>query len=140
MIDRRFVVSFLQLNNIDESASEKTIEEALLRAKWTKAEARRALALLKDPSGNRMISEYANEYMFVPHAHLSSHKISHLLGVDIIIDPSAAPAPRDVQAHPRSFVVTTFIFLVAALLTIGVATAMGLLFMYLTGAGVFYTS
>lgn len=138
MLDRRFIVSFLRLNNLDETSSPEAIRETLKKANWTSEETDRALILLHEPHAKEHMLHAVNDPMRAPRAHLSSHNISYLLGIDVVIDPTIARTPRALHTKKDSFLGQLFIFVCTAVLVVGLAAGVGIAYMYIHNVGIFF--
>lgn len=98
MPDQQFLKRFLKLNEVSTDSSDEEIHTVLQGAKWTEEEIQTALALIR---GNPvdlgiMAVTKKNATLFRPDMNLSSERLSSLLGVDVVIDPTKI---RDVYGN-----------------------------------------
>ena len=139
LLDRKFVVSFLELNKVSESSSFEKIKETFIKAKWTDAEIARALELLQDPTHRGSVTGHNNKHIFTPRTQLTSHRVSYLLGVDVSVDPTTVRAPRDIKIHKEPKTSVSLFFTMAILAAL-LALVIGIGGMYFGDVGVFYAS
>ena len=98
MQDQQFLKRFLRLNEISSDASDAEISEALTSAKWTDAEIKTAIMLIRGKPYDLGVVAVTKKNMtlFRPDMNMSSERLSSLLGVDVIIDPTKI---RDVSTN-----------------------------------------
>jgi hypothetical protein len=101
MHDPQFIKRFLKLNEISADATDEQIVAVLKRAKWTDDEISTALTLVRgNPVDVGVVAvSKKNMTLFRPDMNFSSERLSSLLGVDVVIDPTKV---RD--AHSRALI------------------------------------
>lgn len=140
MIDKAFIESFLRVNNTSVDDSDDAIKNVLHKAKWTGDEIKSALALLRGKAGvtNVVAVSKGKGSIFRPDFNYSSDKLSVLLGVDVVIDPSSLhysiDSPYTKLKHSiEQFFIGLFIVLISLVVAVGI----GFFIAYITQVGPF---
>lgn len=138
MFDKRFIERFLRLNNVDLTASEEEIRAVMHEARWAEDDVAAAIALVKgDTKSEQAFIERIKEKTFRPDMDWSSHKLSSLLGIDVVVDPHAIQT----QSPTHTQVVDVGKKLLLGICTIGtaviIAATVGIIVMYILEVGPF---
>ena len=137
MTDKRFVESFLRLNNVGADAPTAEIKKVLAQAHWPPEEIEEALLVRSGgTAAAQALAHRPHEQIFRPDMDWSSSKLSSLLGVDVIIDPKTFRMPASEQLKNTGKKVL-FGFCVAVVAII-IAATLGVGLMYLFEIGPFY--
>jgi len=90
MQDQVFLKRFLKLNEVSSESSDEEITKVLQEAKWTEDEIRTAILLIRGKPYDMGVVAVTkkNTTLFRPDMNLSSERLSTLLGVDVVIDPT----------------------------------------------------
>lgn len=140
MADKRFVESFLRLNNVHADAPDEEIRKTLLAARWPGAEIEETLALLKgkETPKNTSATE-ARDLAFRPDMEWSSTKLSSLLGIDVVIDPKSFRASATGEAQVQDTGKRVLVGLCIVVIAASVAFGISLTLMYFFEMGPFQT-
>lgn len=140
MIDKRFVDSFLRLNNVAVGASAEEIRSVLTQAHWAPREIEEALwAHTYDGAGTRASEQAHHELTFRPDMPWSSSALSSLLGIDVVIDPQSFRIPATTKERLAGTGKKIFVGFCIMAVSVAVAIGLGIGLMYLFGIGPFYT-
>lgn len=90
MQDQQFLKRFLKLNEVSSESSDEEITRVLKEAKWTEEEIHTSLLLIRGKPYDMGVVAVTkkNTTLFRPDMNLSSDRLSNLLGVDVVIDPT----------------------------------------------------
>lgn len=90
MQDQQFLKRFLKLNEVSSDSTDNEITRLLTEAKWTEGEIQTALLLIRGKPYDMGVVAVTkrNTTLFRPDMNLSSDRLSSLLGVDVVIDPT----------------------------------------------------
>ncbi|MBI4087143.1 hypothetical protein HY416_04165 [Candidatus Kaiserbacteria bacterium] len=140
MMDKRFIDSYLRINNVDERASEATVRKTLGDARWPKEEIEEAILVRNgDEAAKARLIQKEKERTFRPDMDWSSTKLSTLLGTDVVIDPKLFQTYAHRQEQAGGGVRTILFGLsIAAIATI-IAAGIGVALLYFLEMGPFYT-
>lgn len=140
MMDKRFLESFLRLNNVAASASTEEIKGVLTQAHWTPREIEEALLVHGgDDTAAIAYAHKRHEQVFRPDMDWSSSKLSSLLGVDVVIDPKSFRMPTLVKERLKYTSKKVFVGFCIVAVSVAVAVGLGIGLMYLFEIGPFYT-
>lgn len=125
MQDQQFLKRFLKLNEVSSESSDEDITKVLKEAKWTDDEIRTALLLIRGKPYDMGVVAVTkkNTTLFRPDMNLSSERLSTLLGVDVVIDPTKIRLSGSNELVQRpgdhyNFVLWVIIFFLSTLLAI----------------------
>ena len=139
MIDKRFVESFLRLNNISTTASTAEIRTILTQAHWPPEQIKEALLLYTtDGTIAQALSKRQPSQMFRPDMDWSSSNLSSLLGTDVIVDPQAFHASVVQKVQFADMGKKMLIGLSIALIAVAIAASTGIGLMYFFEVGLFH--
>ncbi len=140
MMDKRFLESFLRLNNISVNAPAAEVEAALTRANWPKEEIQEALLTrARDDGAALTLPKLNHGQAFRPDMELPSERLSSLLGIDVIVDPTALRLSATTHEHFAEMRRKVLSWLAAGATAILIAAAIGIAFAYFFEIWPFYT-
>lgn len=137
MLDKNFLQSFLHVNNASESMSDVEVRAVLQKAGWSESEVLTALALLR--SKTNPSTESAGTHMpFHQGMEFSSSQLSHLLGVDVEIDPGRLQTYQGAVSGSTFSLQQLISGVGIVLLATGLAVGAGLFLAYVSETGPFH--
>ena len=140
MIDKRFVESFLRLNNVGAHAPPTEIKTVLTQAHWLPEEIEEAiLTQSTDKGAQQALAQKRHEPVFRPDMDWSSSQLSSLLGTDVIIDPKAFHTNATKEVRVAHIGKKVFVGLCVTGIALAVAVGISVTLMYFSGMGPFFT-
>ncbi len=142
MLDRHFLQSFLKVNNASPSMSDEEVRNVLTKAAWSKSEIDAAMTLLRTGAQGSITPHSPGADVFNPNMEFSSKQLSNLLGVDVVVDPGRLQYQYPAGAHAGASTTHTVIVRIIsgfgiAILSLGLAIAVGTSFLYYLKIGPF---
>ncbi len=138
MLDRHFLEAFLKLNNTSEQMTEGEVRSVLTAAGWSEGEVAAALNILQQ-KGDQPTPEETQElspHHFRPDFEFSSNQLSHLLGVDVQLDPEAISQERTLAPSREEIVFKMMVGCAVVCVSLGVVAAVGLWAVYAVGVDI----
>lgn len=139
MMDKRFLESFLRLNNISANAPAAEVEAVLTRANWPKEEIQEALLTRSGAGATTTRSLFNHGQTFRPDMQWPSAQISSLLGIDVIVDPHALRLSATTHERFAQMAQRTLSWLATGVTAALIATGIGVALAYFFKIGPFYT-
>ena len=142
MMDKRFLESFLRLNNIGNSASKEEVTRALVQAHWPPEQIEEALLLRTSthtPTASQQLAQKREKQVFRPDMDWSSSKLSLLLGTDVVVDPASLRIGFSDAAQSRMLGKKFAVGFGVTLAAMAIAASLGIGLMYFFGIGPFHT-
>jgi len=133
MIERSYIEKILKINGMSPSEPDDIIRSVLLSARYNNDEIDTALMVLREDVENKRIRVEGLHKVFRTNESLGPQEISQLLGVDVDIGSYLQDSPET----PR-LLNTTFVSV--SVLSVLIAVVGVLLFMHMSGVGLFHPS
>lgn len=134
MIDRTFIMQLLKVNGLSADARDEEVREVLEKAGWSNEECEAGIAEFRNTGEKEEKPEKKKAFHIGTRA--SSESASSMLGVRVVLDPFSI---QD-GGHKRAGFIIKYIlgYVFIAVLSLLVAGAIGIGFMYVFGVGPFY--
>lgn len=133
MIKRDQIESILKINGVSPGSPDEQIRSVLLSARYSKDEVDTAIMVLRENTKTNKTRVDGLHKVFRTSESLNSEEISQLLGIEVNID-------KTFERQARAGSSPTWQYAVVWLLSVAVAAAGILLYMYLYRVGVFHPS
>lgn len=122
MLDKHFLDSFLKINNASSAMTNIEVSSVLKNAGWSQSEIDGALALLRNGASEGK----EGTVPFRPDMDFSSSQLSHLLGVDVTLDPQTLYVPGGISApHSHNLMTQFFVGLLIVCISLSLAAGVG---------------
>lgn len=131
MIKREQVEAILKINGVAPGSPDETIRSVLLSARYSKDEVDTAIMVLRENTKTNKTRVDGLHKVFRSDQALKPHEISQLLGIEVDVTDEVV-----VNSKSRDF--STLQYMIVWLLSVVVAVAGILMYMYLYKVGIFH--
>lgn len=118
MIDRAYLKTFLEINNISPAASDEEIKSVLVSAHWHEDDVDTTLTILREnPNDKKQYTDTIHK-VFRNDDRLNPESISALLGIDVQLDSAQLAEQRRRARGDLSMRSMMFLLLISSLLSL----------------------